>query len=181
MYERKAFLTFLYFLCGVADYQYSSVIESSRAFYGGVTCWLEAVPYLMRSYATANATQQAILALRNTSQRAGESEPDYLVRFNKAFQRCGNVYPTSEPCTMFIDFLEPATRSLVSRYRTDKRRITYLELVQHAKAKVDALRARTSIHKSNSSKLLVLESDASSLPLTTEGIPQQGIDTVYLM
>lgn len=82
---------------------------------------------------------------------------------------------------MFIDFLEPATRSLVSRYRTDKRRITYLELVQHAKAKVDALRARTSIHKSNSSKLLVLESDASSLPLTTEGIPQQGIDTVYLM
>ena len=45
---------------------------------------------------------------------------------------------------MFIDGLDPATKTLVARQREAKRRITYLELIQFARSEGEAHRARQS-------------------------------------
>lgn len=82
---------------------------------------------------------------------------------------------------MFIHGLHPAIRSVASRYQNDKRRITHLELIQHAKAEGDALRAQTPNHECTSAKALVLDLHGSSLQLKADGNPLQGIDTVKLM
>lgn len=70
---------------------------------------------------------------------------------------------------------------LLSVIRDDKRRITYQELVQHAKAKGNAFHAPAPNHRSKPIKALVLDHNGSPLPLTAYGNSQQGIDTVHSM
>lgn len=161
MNEAQAYLALPYFLRGSAEEQFMSVRGTSGAAEGGVTCWPEAVQYLLRSYATGSAIQEAVLALRDTKQRPNETETEYSTRLNKAFHRCGNVFPFEERCTMFVDGLDPSIRALVARHREENRRISYLELVHYSQAEGDTYRARNGNRKRSSQALLADASDSS--------------------
>lgn len=123
MSETLAYFALASFLKGMAEKQFNSVLRSSRASESGVTSWLEAVHYLLRSYTTGNSIQGAILALRYTKQKPVETEKVYSTGLNKAFHRCGSVHSWQERCTMFVDGLDPSIRALVARHREAKRHI----------------------------------------------------------
>ena len=142
MSEAQAYLAVPYFLKGFALNQFESVTETATSSEGGVTCWPEAVQYLLRSYATSTNLQQALLELRDIRQRSGEDEVQYSTRLNTALCRCGNVHPPAEVMTMFTDGLDPAISSLVSRHRAERPRVSYIQLVQFAREEGAAYRAR---------------------------------------
>lgn len=178
MNEAQAYLALPY-LSGMAENQFNSVRGSSRASEGGVTCWPEAVQYLLRSYATSNAIQNAILALRDTKQKPGETETAYSTSLNKAFHRCDSMYSAQERCTMFVDGLDPAIRALVARHREEKRRITYLELVQYAQAEGDTLRARSK--PKPRSKAFCAEGSTPSSSIFHGNPAEPGMDNVHFV
>jgi len=91
MSEAQAYLDLPSFLQGFALSQFESVADTAYADDGGVTCWPEAVKYLLRSYATSNAVREAVLSLRDLSQIPGEVETDYSKHVNDAGNCCGNV------------------------------------------------------------------------------------------
>ncbi|CAN8070507.1 unnamed protein product [Agarophyton chilense] len=148
MSEPQAFLSLPHFLKGFALEQYRSVCGSLTADEGGVTSWPEAVQYLLRSYSTSNAIRQAILDLRDVTQKPEKGEAKYNSRLNKASVRCGNVHSTEDKTTLYIDGLDQSIKSLVARYRGKHGRVSFLELVQFAKAEGDAVRARGSPRRS---------------------------------
>ena len=141
MSEAQAFIALPKVLSGHAQEQFNAV-RGASVEEGGVSCRPEAVQYLLRSYATSANINEAIARLRSTIQRADETEMQYSSRLNNAFVRCGNVYSLSEKIQFFVDGLDPAIKSLVSRHREADRRCTFLELVQFAQAEGDAIRAR---------------------------------------
>ena len=149
MTEAQAFLALPKLLLGFAKEQYDSVRGSADASEGGVSCWPEAVQYLLRSYATSSAINAAITALRAVTQTAQESERDFSSRLSLAFARCGNAHPSSEKIQFFLDGLDPAIKSLVARYRERHRKATFLELVQFAQAEGEAKRAREAPSRSD--------------------------------
>lgn len=162
--EVQAYVLLPYFLKRMAEDQFNWVRGLSRAFEGGVYCWREAVQYLLRSYATVNSIQSAILVSKDTRKEPNESETAYSTPLNHAFHRCGNLYTAQKQCTMFVDGLQPTNRTFVTLHRDGRQKITYLELVSFAQADADALRARK-VFKTRSRKLLHLEVSFSSLPL----------------
>ena len=150
MSEAQAYIAVTYFLKGEVLRQFrAATYANSRD--GGITCWPEAVQYLLRSYATNAAISQALLDLRDTRQKSGETETEYSTRIMDAEYRCGNVHTTDERMTMFVDGLDSVIRPLVARYREEQRdrtrrrgvTFTYLDLVKYAQDEGDAHRART--------------------------------------
>ncbi|CAN8071375.1 unnamed protein product, partial [Agarophyton chilense] len=75
----------------------------------------------------------------------------------------------------------PAIKTLVARYREQEPKVTYLELVQFARAEGDALRARSPGTRSKAAKTLLLESNSSSPSFATDGIPKQGYDNINVI
>lgn len=140
--EGQAYVALPYLLKGSAKEQFLAARTIDEEDDGGVTCWPEAVQYLLRTYATSNAIRDAILALRDTRQREDEGERVYAARLSKAAARCGNVHSSEEKTTMYVDGLKESIKSLVARYRETERRATYLEVIQFACAEGDALRGR---------------------------------------
>ncbi len=67
-------------------------------------------------------------------QLEGEDERDYCNRLDDACSRAGNVFSLDEKCTTFEAGLIPEIRLLVSCHREANRRISFLELVQFARA-----------------------------------------------
>ena len=120
-----------------------------------------AVQYLLHSYASSANINEAIARLRSTIQRADETEHQYSSRLSNAFVHCGNVYSSSEKIQFFVDGLDPAIKSLVIRHREADRRRTFLELVQFAQAKGDAIRAR---ERRRSSRLQVSPAKRTAHP-----------------
>ena len=100
---------------------------------GGVTCWPEAVQYLLRSYAAANHIRAAVLALREVRQHPTGDEQKYSGRLAKAEIRCGNIHTQDEKKTLFIDGLLPAIKAIVSRHRETHDEEAYLELLNTPK------------------------------------------------
>jgi len=141
--EAHAFLILPKVLSGRADRQLRSVRNGSRS--GGVTCWPEAVNYLLRTYATAAATRNACNDFRNIRQQAREEEVDFSGRLNDAAHRCGNVFDEIEKMSVFVNGLLPSTQTAVARYRESQPRsaLSYEELVQYAQDEGDTHRART--------------------------------------
>ncbi|CAN8070210.1 unnamed protein product [Agarophyton chilense] len=180
MNEGQAYIALPYLLRGLAEDQYHSVRGTSRASEGGVTCWPEAVQYLLSSNATNPAIQQAIRGLRDTRQRPDESGTDYSTLLNKAFHRFGNVYPAEERCTMFIDGLDPAIRIIAARRREDRPKATYLELEEFVGAEGEALRARTPGSRVRSSKALMLQPGTPSALIIEEQASRRDYDNVQL-
>ncbi len=52
--------------------QFESVRDTSKSANGYVTCWLEAVQYILRSYAASSAIHAALHDLRGIEQLEGE-------------------------------------------------------------------------------------------------------------
>ena len=141
MTEAQAYVVLPYLLKGSAKEQFNAV-KGTLAGDGGVTNWPEAVQYLLRTYATNSAIREAILALRDTKPRDGETETAFDARLNKAFHRCGNVHSREDRIAYFIDGLLPSIKDLVARHREAKPRTNYLEVVTYAKAEGEAYRSR---------------------------------------
>lgn len=129
-------------LTKTAAQQYRSIASRSRS--GTLTKWPEAVQYLLRTYATDRAIQEAVEALENIRQASNEDENAYASRVGTAAYRCGNVHTESEKITIFVHGLQPATRSIVSRFRRDQPRsmLTFDRVVSFARDEGDAYRAR---------------------------------------
>lgn len=177
MTEGQAYTALPFFLRGQAEDQFNAVSGSARAAEGGITCWPEAVQFLLRSYATNTNTHEAILALRHTQQKPGETETDYSARLLNAFKRCGNVYSGEEKITMFIDGLSPAIRPLVANRREDRLHAPYPEIVHYAKAEGDALPARQGPLGRRYRTMFVDQPDAESLSILRRGKgPSEGVN-----
>lgn len=144
MSEAQAFVALPHFLVGNANKQFRASRNGSRSSSGGVSCWPEAVQYLLRTYATPSAIRDAINSLHALKQQANESELDYSARVNIAHYRCGNVFSDTDKMNVFVDGLSSVIRTIVARYRESVPRyeLTYERLVQFARDEGDAYRAR---------------------------------------
>jgi hypothetical protein len=111
---------------------------------GGVSCWPEAVQYLLGTYATPAAIRGAISDLRSLRQKWDEDEIAFAARVNQATYRCGNVHDEDEKMTFYVDGLLPCIKTLVARFRESEYRyhMTFERLMQHAKDEGDAFRSR---------------------------------------
>ena len=143
MNEAQTYIAIPYFLKGFALDQYQAVKDAYSANEGVVSCWPEALLYLLRSYVQSNAIREATLSLRDVLQNSGETEMQYSNRLNQSELRCGNVQSLEEKMTMFVNGLDPAIEPLVSRHRESHPKITYLELVHFARDEGNANRARS--------------------------------------
>ena len=142
MNEGQAIRLLPEFLSGIALRQYTSVSQTAGAHHGKVSVWPEAVQWLLRSFATDEAIRQAVLALREVQQRPSEDEMEFYIRLKDASNRCGNVYSMEEQMTMFIEGLDASIKPMVSQYRQDNRDVSFLRLVNYAKAHGSASRAK---------------------------------------
>ena len=142
MSEGQAIRLLLEFVSGIALRQYNSVSQTTGIHHEKVSVWPEAVQWLSRSFATDEAICQAVLALREVQQRPSEDEMEFYIRLTDASNRCGNVYSMEEQMTMFIEGLDASIKPMVSQYRQDNRDVSFLRLVNYAKAHGSANRAR---------------------------------------
>ena len=74
MSEDQAYIALPFFLKGQAKSHYKAVMDTTSEDEGGVTCWPEAVQYLLHSYATANHIRATVFALRDVRQHPAEDE-----------------------------------------------------------------------------------------------------------
>ena len=142
MNEGQAIRLLPEFLSGIALRQYTSVSQTAGSHHGKVSVWPEAVQWLLRSFATDEAIRQAVLALREVQQRPSEDEMEFYIRLTDASNRCGNVYSMEEQMTMFIEGLDASIKPMVSQYRQDNRDVSFLRLVNYAKAHGSASRTK---------------------------------------
>lgn len=84
---------------------------------GVLTCWSEAVQYLLRSYVSGNHIRAAVLALRDVGQHPTVDEKTYSVCLANPDVRCGNIHTLDEKKNLLIDGLLPGPKTTVSRYR----------------------------------------------------------------
>ena len=102
----------------------------------------EAIQYLLLNYAKDAVIEDALMDLRDISQKPGENEADYATRHSEAELRIGNVYPWEERKLRYINGLNPVIKALVTRYNREKRKATYWDVVEFAISEGDAYRAR---------------------------------------
>lgn len=88
--EAHAFLMFPKLLTGRAERHLRSIRYCKRS--GGVTCWSEVVNLILRTYATAMGTHNAINDLRNIFRKLQENKRTYSGCISDTAHRCGNVY-----------------------------------------------------------------------------------------
>ena len=111
----------------------------------GLRSWSEAIQYLLQTYATDTAIEEALEALKATRQRATEDEKAYSARFTQAEHRCGNVHRWRERKLLYIGGLPSATKPLVARFNKQNRKATFNEVVEFAYDEGNAHRARMGI------------------------------------
>ncbi len=104
---------------------------------------------------------------------------EYCNRLDGACSRAGNVFSLDEECTIFEAGTIPERRSLVSRHREENSQISFLELVQFARAEGAAHRAcakpkgkRLSLPREKPRPLMPEEAQSSSE--TSIAFPTQG-------
>ncbi|CAN8063108.1 unnamed protein product [Agarophyton chilense] len=107
-----------------------------------VTSWPVVVQYLLRNYVISNAIRQAILDLRDVTQKRGKGEAEYSSRLDRMATRCGNVHSTEDKITLLTDGLDPTIKSLVAGFREKHEGTPFLELDQFGQAEGEADRAR---------------------------------------
>ena len=83
-----------------------------------------------------------MLALREVQHRPSEDEMEFYIRLTDAGNRCWKFYSMEEQMTMFIEGLDPSIKPMVSQYRQDNRDVSFLRLVNYAKAQGSARRAK---------------------------------------
>ena len=113
----------------------------------GLRSWSEAIQYLLLTYATDTAIEEALSALKASRQRPNEDERAYSARFTQAEQRCGNVHRWRERKLLYIDGLQSAVKPLVARFNKLNRKGTFNEIVECAYDEGNAHRARLGIRR----------------------------------
>lgn len=83
--------------------QFTDVRSPSYDESGGVTCWIEADKYLLRTYSTTGAKMDAIITLRDTHQKDEDNVRYYTARLSTEAARSGNVQSPDENITMYVD------------------------------------------------------------------------------
>ena len=143
MSEAQAFVALPAFLKGDAEVQFKANLSGASRL-GGVTCWPEAVQYLLETYATPSAMRESLVHLRSVSQGVDETEIAYRKRLLGALHRCGNVHGEDEKMTLYVDGLLPTLRTVVARYRESvhRRSMTFRALVNYAHHEDEAVRGR---------------------------------------
>ena len=144
MTEAQALVAIPNYLVDSAETQFRASIHGARS--GGITSYPEAIQYLLRTYATPSALREAVNAVRDVKQQAGETENAYNIRLNNACDRCGNAFDQADKMTFFVNGLMDSIRSIVARFRESMPRgeLTYTDLVSYAQDEGDAHRARFS-------------------------------------
>ena len=139
--EGQALLALPEFLRGPVETRFNAAagVASGRE---GIGSFPEAIQYLLLNYAKDSIIEDALLDLRDLTQRAGESEADFATRHSEAELRVGNVYTWEERKLRFINGLSPTIRALVTRYNRERRNSTYWDVVDAAQSEGDAYRAR---------------------------------------
>ena len=142
MSEGQAFVALPRYLVKTAAIQYRAMQNGARS--GGISCWPEAVQYLLGTYATPAAIRNALADLGALRQHPDEDEVAFAARVSQAVYRCGNVHDEDEKMTFFTNGLPDSIRTLIARYRESEYRynMTFELLIQHAKDEADAYRAR---------------------------------------
>ena len=95
MSEAQAFIALPTFLADPAETQFRTNF-SGGSRRGGITCWPEAIQYLLRTYATAAVMREALDILQNIRQSSIEVEEDYFKRLNQAIFRCRIIHEEEE-------------------------------------------------------------------------------------
>lgn len=93
---------------------------------------------MLRSFATSTAIGEAITSLDEVKQLPREKEIAYSRRNNEAVNRCGNVHSSEHLIRQFFNGLDPAIKTVVEPHREAFRNVTFLELIQFARAEGDA-------------------------------------------
>lgn len=133
MSEAQAFITVQYFLKGDAAALFRSSKATSRST-DGISCWPEAVHFLLRTYATPSVLREAVIHDRTLHQGPNESDTVFGTRVSKACNRIGNVVSVADTMTKFIYGLSELTRTATARYLEEHPRseMTYERLVHFA-------------------------------------------------
>ncbi len=191
MTEAQAFIALPHFLTGQAENEFRSSRNSANS--GGVSCWPEAVQYLLETYATSSSIRDAVNLLRDIRQQATENETQFATRLNKYAYRCANVFDEHQKITFFVNGLPPTIQSLVARYRESQPRhsITFNRLVLYARDEGDACRARgnskTQTRRNAINNPLQYLGASSDTPNSTSHhageallVPEESVDTADL-
>lgn len=115
MSEAQAFIAVQYFLKGDAYALFRSSKAISRST-DEISCWPEAIQFLLKTYATPSVLREAMIHARKLSQGAKEPETAFGTRVSKAYNRIDNVIPVSEKMTMFFYGLSELTCTANARY-----------------------------------------------------------------
>ena len=141
MSKAQAFAVLPYYLSGDARKLFNTARRGKTG--NGVSNWCEAVQWLLRTYADSATIRTAVQEFRAITQHQEEKEVPYGNRIRVAAYRCGNVFTDAELMNVFTDGLNPATRTLVARYReTAGRSLSLQQLVMFARDEGEAYRAR---------------------------------------
>lgn len=91
MSKAQAFISFPTLMAGKDDTRFrTNVIGTSRYF--GITCWAEAILYLLRTYAATSAVLEVLDDLHKVMQKVDPKEDQYTKCFNQAIFGCGNIH-----------------------------------------------------------------------------------------
>ena len=152
MNEGQLVTCFPHLLTKRAAQAYRAIASRGRG--GSLTKWPEAVQYFLRTYGTDRAIQEAVETLESLRQTTNEDEDSFAARVGIAAYRCGNIHTESEKIGFFINGLQPAIRSIVSRFRRDQPRsvLTFDRVVSFARDEGDAYRARVKTTRAGTSQ-----------------------------
>lgn len=153
------------FLTEQAETQICTNLRGSSR-HSAITCWPEAILYLLLPYTTASTTCEVLEDLRNLHQGEMEVEEVYQKRLNEAFFRCRNVHREDEKITLYINGLSETIQAVVDRYRERIHRLqlTFESFTHFAKSEDEAYCARAR-HLTNV-RILVATASMVSLPLS---------------
>lgn len=115
MSEAQALIALPTFLAGPAETQFRKNL-SGVSLHGGITCWPEAILYLLRTYATSYAMREDLEYLRNIRKGANEVEEEDRKRLNDAVFRWRNVQCNDEKMTLYVHRLSDTIRMVAARY-----------------------------------------------------------------
>eukprot|EP00171_Calliarthron_tuberculosum_P022792 IDg22792t1 len=131
----------------------------------GIKDWPTAVNWLLRTYATNKAIQQAVDRFRQIRQRDDEDDLAYFNRFEEAHAMCGEYLPPDQLLSMYIESVDERIRPFLREAREDRRQITILDLCRKA-----ANQGETLQRKSKSNK--------DSLRFKDKGVIRRSVNTI---
>ena len=173
MSEVQAYQVLPYFLRNPALRLYKSARGRGRNGVTGVTCWPEAIQWLLRHFVTPSVLRNAVQDFQQIRQKPEENEVTYASRLQGYAARCGNVFSEATQMSVFTDGLDPRIRPYVARHRESlpREEASLDVLVSYARDEGDGLRARTGrTEKARTPRAVhLIEGSASELASHGEG------------